>query len=270
MLQLVSGMAPPHRHFSPAHKRVVWDYLWANGAHPFAPFGESATLSQAMVDVARRNAVLVRLDAALQSARAAVHEVDEFAQKHLYDPFAEGADHAAPTRVWVDRLFHQVRQQRLVRLVATLPTHHGAMTVHAPTPPVCAEEPVRERNDHAPQQRARGAGCAVRAGGDGAGDGPGQGAGVVGCDRVRHWRCGIVLLGVGARAVPVAPSLTPTPAWFFAPLFPQRTTTTCTVSSSEHRMRWRVAPPRTTSRRSDQTRRLLRCGWRLSSSSACT
>ena len=109
LLQLVSGMTPPHRHFSPPHKRVVWDYLWANGAHPFAPFGESATLSQAMVDVARRNAVLVRLDAALQSARAAVHEVDAFAQKHLYDPFAEGADHAAPTRVWVDRLFHQVR-----------------------------------------------------------------------------------------------------------------------------------------------------------------
>jgi len=108
LLQLVAGLVPPHRRWSPAHTRVVRDYLWSNGAHPFEPFGKSVHLSELLVDVARRNAVLVRLEAALSSARSAVAEVDAFAQKHLYDPFAADERHTAATRVWIDRLFHQV------------------------------------------------------------------------------------------------------------------------------------------------------------------
>jgi hypothetical protein len=66
------------------------DWLWATGAHPFGPFGAGARLSEALADVARRNHVLARLDAALRRARKALEDVERFGEEFLEDPFEGG------------------------------------------------------------------------------------------------------------------------------------------------------------------------------------
>jgi len=106
VLQVVAGLLPPHRHYSDIHDRIVTNYLWANGAHPFEPFGSSIHLSDTMVEVARRNEVLIRVDAAARHVRQAVSEVEAFYDQYLRDPFLGKSN--AEESVWIDRLFHEV------------------------------------------------------------------------------------------------------------------------------------------------------------------
>ena len=89
----LAGLADPTRRRDAGRGGVTAtteDWLWATGAHPFGPFGAGARLSEALADVARRNHVLARLDAALRRARKALEDVERFGEEFLEDPFEGG------------------------------------------------------------------------------------------------------------------------------------------------------------------------------------
>ena len=96
----LSGLASPSERFSRTRFARVENWLWAVGHHPFGPFTNCATLSDALVDVARRNAIISRLDASMRAVRSALEDVEAFAEEYLSEPFgdlgtAPAADSAA-------------------------------------------------------------------------------------------------------------------------------------------------------------------------------
>ena len=72
-----------------AHDRRVENWLWSVGHHPFGPFTNCTTLSAALADVARRNAVLSRADTALRAVRRGLAETERFADEFLKPPLAD-------------------------------------------------------------------------------------------------------------------------------------------------------------------------------------
>ena len=82
----LGGLAAPHERRSVAHDRRVENWLWSVGHHPFGPFTNCTTLSAALADVARRNAVLSRADTALRAVRRGLAETERFADEFLKPP----------------------------------------------------------------------------------------------------------------------------------------------------------------------------------------
>lgn len=85
----LGGLAAPHERRSVAHDQRVENWLWSVGHHPFGPFTNCTTLSAALADVARRNAVLSRADTALRAVRRGLAETERFADAFLKPPLAD-------------------------------------------------------------------------------------------------------------------------------------------------------------------------------------
>ena len=85
----LGGVAAPHERHSVAHGHRVENWLWSVGHHPFGPFTNCSTLSAALADVARRNAVLSRADTALRAVRGGLAATERFADAFLKPPLAD-------------------------------------------------------------------------------------------------------------------------------------------------------------------------------------
>ena len=66
--------SPMDRDGPPAARQA--DFLWSMGQHPFGPYSNTPSVSQTMVDVAQRHAVLGRLRSAARALRAAAQQVE--------------------------------------------------------------------------------------------------------------------------------------------------------------------------------------------------
>lgn len=132
----IGSVSPPFERWSHAHGRRVTDYLWAGpGAHPFGPFTQSTQISALYGDVVQRNAAVARLDLSIRMARAAVAEVNAFADEHAFEPVLVDASPAALSagleqpavaqRAWIDRLFHESDIATVLNRSAVTAMHDG-------------------------------------------------------------------------------------------------------------------------------------------------
>lgn len=85
----LGSVASPSHHYSQHHQKIMVDLLFAHGSSPFGPFGNSLRLSQVLVQQSVRNAVLWRIDSAVEEGHKVLLELDKFAGKYLFDPLGE-------------------------------------------------------------------------------------------------------------------------------------------------------------------------------------
>ena len=90
-LAALLGLVPPFRTWTPgaggggpgAAAGFADDWLWAAGAQPFGPVGSDGPLSLLLVDAARRNAVVSRVDGCFRVVRGVLERVAAFAAAYL-------------------------------------------------------------------------------------------------------------------------------------------------------------------------------------------
>eukprot|EP00823_Brevimastigomonas_motovehiculus_P008693 TRINITY_DN804_c0_g1_i1.p1 TRINITY_DN804_c0_g1~~TRINITY_DN804_c0_g1_i1.p1 ORF type:complete len:861 (-),score=204.32 TRINITY_DN804_c0_g1_i1:153-2735(-) len=92
--QSLGGLSLPYERFSPVHKSIVTNYLWAVGRHPFGPFSSSVHLSQIFVDTIVRNVIISRITVALRLIRDAVLQVEQFTNQYVRDENGEVIQYA--------------------------------------------------------------------------------------------------------------------------------------------------------------------------------
>eukprot|EP01087_Luapelamoeba_hula_P014540 TRINITY_DN4275_c0_g1_i1.p1 TRINITY_DN4275_c0_g1~~TRINITY_DN4275_c0_g1_i1.p1 ORF type:complete len:775 (-),score=92.21 TRINITY_DN4275_c0_g1_i1:51-2375(-) len=85
----LGGINSATHRYSAIHDRIVTSYMWAHGHQPWGVFGAGKGLSQIQKDMVLRNAVLSRLDLALQTINNATGLIRTFAQEYLLGPFGE-------------------------------------------------------------------------------------------------------------------------------------------------------------------------------------
>mmetsp|Transcript_42427 Transcript_42427/g.133643 ORF Transcript_42427/g.133643 Transcript_42427/m.133643 type:complete len:847 (-) Transcript_42427:38-2578(-) len=85
----LGAIAPPFSRYSQQHQRIVTNFLWSQGWSPFGPFASNLRLSQILVDHSIRNAVLWRLDAAIEKGQDTLALLDSFASRFLFDSLGE-------------------------------------------------------------------------------------------------------------------------------------------------------------------------------------
>lgn len=102
ILTALGSVAPPTKHYSQHHQKTMTDLLFAHGWNPFGPFGNHMQLSQVFVDQAVRNAVLWRVDSAIEEGHRVLLQLDEFASRYLFDPLGEMAEKSKPNSRWLD------------------------------------------------------------------------------------------------------------------------------------------------------------------------
>eukprot|EP01114_Cavostelium_apophysatum_P023378 TRINITY_DN8786_c0_g1_i1.p1 TRINITY_DN8786_c0_g1~~TRINITY_DN8786_c0_g1_i1.p1 ORF type:complete len:710 (+),score=142.99 TRINITY_DN8786_c0_g1_i1:64-2193(+) len=103
----IGGLVDPSQHYSSLHKRVVKDYFWALGHHPFGHFSNFTGVSQLHRDAILRNNIVTRMDSSIATIKKAISQVDRFAKEFLYNPFVEDVSHnESHWKNFVDDLFH--------------------------------------------------------------------------------------------------------------------------------------------------------------------
>ncbi len=95
LVQSLGGIVPPYSRYSPPHDRIVENYIWSYGNHPFGPFSVNNGMSQIFFDMALRNEVLSRLNSGLMLTRDAISRIEHFARAHVLD---DGTNSS-----WLDR-----------------------------------------------------------------------------------------------------------------------------------------------------------------------
>jgi hypothetical protein len=80
---VLGGLLGPYERFG--GDRIVTDYLWANGHHPFGPFSNATRVSRVMADAALRHDVVGRMDAALRIVGSAMAEIEAMGLRYLSD-----------------------------------------------------------------------------------------------------------------------------------------------------------------------------------------
>ena len=82
IMNVLIGTVDVCQHFSSQHGKVVNDFTWAFGYHPFCPFSEFnyPQVSEIFIDIGLRNLILVRTNNAISNVKEAVTLVDEFAK----------------------------------------------------------------------------------------------------------------------------------------------------------------------------------------------
>jgi len=104
ILTSLGAVAPPSQRYSRHHEKVVKDQLFAHGASPFGPFASSLELSHILVDHSVRNAVLWRVDSAVEEGHTILLELDAFANRYLFDPLGDRAERNKQASRWLDAL----------------------------------------------------------------------------------------------------------------------------------------------------------------------
>eukprot|EP00742_Colponemidia_sp_Colp-10_P008774 GILJ01009525.1.p1 GENE.GILJ01009525.1~~GILJ01009525.1.p1 ORF type:complete len:770 (+),score=115.28 GILJ01009525.1:103-2310(+) len=98
----LGGLLQPTERFSATHGRVINDYIWANGHHPFGVFSKTPHLSQIFIDSILRNSIVSRLNSALRVTRHAIDKIDAFSTSFIFDPLS-GSD---PSNVgWISKIY---------------------------------------------------------------------------------------------------------------------------------------------------------------------
>mmetsp|Transcript_26422 Transcript_26422/g.43263 ORF Transcript_26422/g.43263 Transcript_26422/m.43263 type:complete len:856 (-) Transcript_26422:916-3483(-) len=103
----LGGVLAPYERFSPLHNKRVEDLLWAHGHHPFGPFTNTIGLSEVFVDMALRNSVLSRLNAALRLIKRALSHIEHFANEYVYDPSGEVVSASPNKKSALQRLYRK-------------------------------------------------------------------------------------------------------------------------------------------------------------------
>ncbi|RAL47429.1 hypothetical protein DM860_013394 [Cuscuta australis] len=105
---VVGGLSAPYEKASHVHERPVVNWLWATGCHPFGPFSNTSHISELLQDVALRNTIYARVDAALRRLRETSEVVQNFASEHLKTPLGEpvkGKKNKSSTELWVEKFY---------------------------------------------------------------------------------------------------------------------------------------------------------------------
>ncbi|XAR56982.1 hypothetical protein NMG60_11024971 [Bertholletia excelsa] len=108
LASVVGGLSAPYEKASHVHERPVVNWLWAAGCHPFGPFSNTSQVSQMLQDVALRNAIYARVDAALHRIRETSESVQTFAAEYLKTPLGEpvkGKKNKSSTELWVEKFY---------------------------------------------------------------------------------------------------------------------------------------------------------------------
>lgn len=108
LASVVGGLSAPYEKASHVHERPVMNWLVAAGCHPFGPFSNTTQISQLLRDVALRNAVYARVDAALHRIRDTSEAVQGFAAEHLKTPLGEpvkGKKNKSSTELWLEKFY---------------------------------------------------------------------------------------------------------------------------------------------------------------------
>ncbi|XP_047950932.1 uncharacterized protein LOC125196453 [Salvia hispanica] len=108
LASVVGGLSAPYEKASHIHSRPVVNWLVTAGCHPFGPFSNTSQLSQLLRDVALRNAVYARVDAALHRIRETSEAVQAFAAEHLKTPLGEavkGKKNKSSTDLWLEKFY---------------------------------------------------------------------------------------------------------------------------------------------------------------------
>ncbi|EPS65610.1 hypothetical protein M569_09167, partial [Genlisea aurea] len=106
LASVVGGLSAPYEKASHVHERPVVNWLMAAGCHPFGPFSNTSRLSQTLRDVALRNQIYARVDAALHQIRATSQAVQAFVAEHLKTPVGEpvkGKKNKTTTELWLEK-----------------------------------------------------------------------------------------------------------------------------------------------------------------------
>lgn len=104
----VGGLTAPYEKASHVHERAVVNWLWATGCHPFGPFSNTSKVSQMLKDVALRNTIYARVDAALRKIRDTSEVVQGFASEYLKTPLGEpvkGKKSKSSTELWLEKFY---------------------------------------------------------------------------------------------------------------------------------------------------------------------
>ncbi|CAI0466937.1 unnamed protein product [Linum tenue] len=104
----VGGLSAPYEKASHVHERPVVNWLLAAGCHPFGPFSNTSQTSKLLQDVALRNTIYARVDAALRKIRDTSEIVQVFASEHLKTPLGEpvrGKKNKTTTELWLEKFY---------------------------------------------------------------------------------------------------------------------------------------------------------------------
>lgn len=108
LASVVGGLSAPFEKASHVHERPVVNWLWAAGCHPFGPFSNTSKISQMLQDIALRNTIYARVDAALHLIRATSESVQTFAADYLKTPLGEpvkGKKNKTSTELWLEKFY---------------------------------------------------------------------------------------------------------------------------------------------------------------------
>lgn len=80
IMSALTGTVDVCQHFSPQHGKIVRDFTWAFGYHPFCPFSQfnHHEVSEIFIDVGLRNLIFIRINNAVSKIKEAITEVDAF------------------------------------------------------------------------------------------------------------------------------------------------------------------------------------------------
>jgi hypothetical protein len=101
----LGAVLPPTQRYSQPHKKAMTEHLFAHGWCPWGPFASSLELSQIVADQALRNAVLWRVDAAVEEGHKVLLQLDAFAGKYLFDPLGDLAERNKDPSRWLDAFY---------------------------------------------------------------------------------------------------------------------------------------------------------------------
>ena len=85
----LGGITEPFYRYAVERQEMVFDYMWANGRHPFGPFSNTAQLSTIFLDSILRNSVVSRTDASLRVVSDAAQHLQDFTNEYVINPFEE-------------------------------------------------------------------------------------------------------------------------------------------------------------------------------------
>ncbi|KAJ8767279.1 hypothetical protein K2173_017323 [Erythroxylum novogranatense] len=104
----IGGLSAPYEKASHVHERPIINWLWAGGCHPFGPFSNTSKISKLLQDVALRNTIYARVDAALHRIRDTSEAVQAFASDYLKTPLGEpvkGKKNKTAAKLWLEKFY---------------------------------------------------------------------------------------------------------------------------------------------------------------------
>jgi hypothetical protein len=86
IVSALGGVAPPHLNYHPSQGRLVAEYEWACGHHPFGPFSQTQGVSLILRDTMLRNNMLSLLTHSLHQMRAITEQLETIMRPFVAEP----------------------------------------------------------------------------------------------------------------------------------------------------------------------------------------